>query len=501
MINKDTLGDSFKRITLENAEIWKNSAYAKFLEEADMTEVLKSQMEFFYAVSKFSSCLIKLATLIESNEKRILLIENIWEEHGNGDASVMHENTFLTHLKALGYKGEEIPKSPFITNFIDSLLSCNDKDTLGSRLSAIEYIYAVISNRIAEKLEELPLLCEQEHYGKHGEIDWEHGRELLMVIDKPNKDVFDKEQKDFIRMFETMIVPTKSELEEIKNNKVSFYWAREDVNAENQAMELIDGEDLLIETITSGGEQPLNFALNNRVKNVIGLDMNVNQNKVAEQKIEMNPSMEYGKFELLFEMLGRYIKIPKSYSTEKSDIKEDEIQYALDRVFNEYCLTYVFGDDAVKHSKGNFPEHFKNAFVETTIGNSLNYNMANIIDIINASEVKTCPIESIFSMYQDDHIKKSIKKINLKTVNLKTYVFNNGTNIIDLSNIGDWMPLDDFKEIVSKAYEKIEKGGLIIVRRLLGNYSLENDVMPKGAEFHPLKDNTLFYSETAAFKK
>jgi single-stranded DNA-specific DHH superfamily exonuclease len=71
-------------------------------------------------------------------------------------------------------------------------------------------------------------------------------------------------------------------------------------------------------------------------------------------------------------------------------------------------------------------------------------------------------------------------------------------HLIDLSNIGDWMPLTDFQQLVRQAFGQLHNNGRLVLRRLLGDYSLMDLTVGR---ITPLYDETGFYSETVVVSK
>ncbi len=95
-----------KEITQDSNIVWQGSKYLTFLAKANREELQRSQVPFYYAVEAFPLLLLKLASQITNEGARYLIVENIWEEHGQGDQNKFHTQTFKTHLAALGFNGE-----------------------------------------------------------------------------------------------------------------------------------------------------------------------------------------------------------------------------------------------------------------------------------------------------------------------------------------------------------------------------------------------------------
>jgi pyrroloquinoline-quinone synthase len=61
-----------------------------------------SQEQFFFAVTFFSRPIAALLARIPNLSHRMMLLGNIIEEHGNGEQSEAHHNTFIEFLNRIG---------------------------------------------------------------------------------------------------------------------------------------------------------------------------------------------------------------------------------------------------------------------------------------------------------------------------------------------------------------------------------------------------------------
>lgn len=62
----------------------------------------KSQINFYSAVCYFPRPLFMLCARIDSYSKRLSILENIFDEHGNGDVKKSHGETYKQYLINLG---------------------------------------------------------------------------------------------------------------------------------------------------------------------------------------------------------------------------------------------------------------------------------------------------------------------------------------------------------------------------------------------------------------
>lgn len=496
-----------RNTTLELEKEWKTHKYHLFMHDATQAEFLESQIPFYFAVESFPSILLRLANLCESSEQRLLIIKNLWDEHGQGDPSLFHTHTFLNYLcslstdtdlntpeKMLAYAYEH--RNPMIQDWINFVLHKNTftASEMASYLAGIEYTYAVISNDIANLLDSYHLLDKQQHYHNHSQWDWQHGEDLLVTADlcgKYSVTHFEMAQKDFLELFSDMRILTSKELSVMQKNSISFFFSREDSKVELNAFEELNVSYPSIFTVCSGGEHIISYLQQDKECNITAFDCNPNQLNVLSTKLyyilnkkftELNEYLNIqGKFEQLFAHFRNFLRLDKN-----PQFSEEHILYACQQVFNEKTLTAVFGEDAVKYSKGqSFIEHFYNA-------------ISNGLFDINSMSDNIVYNEKLFD-YTLPLNKNS--QITYQWGNVKDYIFDRAYDIIDLSNVGDWMTTEEFISIIQNAKNALTDNGTLIVRKLLGNYNLADILKNHGFIVSSCFDDTLFYSEVYTCKK
>lgn len=484
-----------KAITILSKKIWQSSEYFTFVQLSNRQEFLNSQVPFYYAVEAFPLLLLKLASQIVDEEARYLVVENIWQEHGQGDPTKYHTSTFKQHLKALGHEGKMF-KNPFITSWLERLFELNSLEEQFHHLAAIEYMYAVISETIAAKLQASTLLCEQEHYTLHCVLDWSHGEDLLTSMDRCNipfdQQVFKQAQNEFIQLFTQMASITESSLATIQQSlPVRFYYSRESPNVIDEVIESICRPDLKVLCVCSGGENPIHYLSKPSVSNVSAFDMNSAQLSVCRNKImgQVN-DVANGRFEYLFSCVRQYfIFQDRNNIVEYFSRNPELLDYAIEQIFNDHVLTALFGQEATKYSEKKFTDHFKQVYrkmmVEVMSRKEIHQNTKNVLfgEPIVAARQAASRIQTDLTLIHD---------CAYSAVN------GNSFDIIDLSNIGDWMQYEQFLELLKLAYQQLNIGGRLILRRLLGDYCLQE--LPF-AEVISLDDETGFYLETVLVKK
>ena len=120
----------------------------KNLNKISIDQFLQIQKEFIYAVNYWSKLLFILLSKIDDPKLRIVILDNINDEHGHGNIEESHVYTFYNFLQALGHKETlDINKkcrSKAVKLFYKSLekyiknLQYYDSALI---LGAIEYIY------------------------------------------------------------------------------------------------------------------------------------------------------------------------------------------------------------------------------------------------------------------------------------------------------------------------------------------------------------------------
>lgn len=510
--------------TLNNK--WINNRFHKFNKKATQEEFLHSQIGFFQAVQAFPRFLCLLASQVPTSELRMRIVENIWEEHGQGDGTLFHTNSYLTYLKSLGLKDntfllENSKINPWVDSWVQKCLTSYTNPhsyyAYAAYLSGIEYAYARICSDVVPYIESLELHCEQTHYKKHSVLDWEHGYELLEVAIEvlerhPNvmsslKDAFKSGQNDFLEMYNNLFMPTVKEMKDISQDEISFYYSREDSSIEKMVLEglfvkMPPNPKVLI--IASGGEHIFEMMAFHKNVNITAIDINPKQLELASKKLDYLKGIgneksivlenNIGKFEKVFALLRSYFNEDDIQSIRFGKLNEDKvkwkIEYVVETLFSNKHLNAVFTDSATKYTKESFAKHFRDIFIDT-----LDY------DNFNTNNIFLCkPIR------EWKELSKNIKKNTENTVewvngNPKDYIKEEYFDIVDISNIGDWMSQADFQKVIEQSKKNLKQNGILIARKLLGDYDLEEVMKENGFEVDAVQDETHFYSETIIGKK
>ncbi len=171
------------------------SPYLTALADGSMSreDFVETQIQFFFAVVFFSRPMAALAGRLPRAELRLSLLENVSDEHGEGNLSVSHERTFLTLLGRLGVTPAEVERRalwPEVRAFNTVLAgACTLDDTLTAvaTLGVIEDLFAGISSFIGKAIVARGFLPREEliHYTAHEVLDVAHADGFYRLLDGP----------------------------------------------------------------------------------------------------------------------------------------------------------------------------------------------------------------------------------------------------------------------------------------------------------------------------
>jgi pyrroloquinoline-quinone synthase len=152
------------------------------------TDFRRTQVPFRFAVESYSQALAAVLAHVPRLEMRLLVAENVAEEHGHGKARASHKATFHGYLRALGATEAELaaPCPVTVCAFNYSLLDfclVQPYESGAALLGIIEHLYVGISTSIARTLHRRDWVApgSQRHYDVHQELDVSHARDLLAL--------------------------------------------------------------------------------------------------------------------------------------------------------------------------------------------------------------------------------------------------------------------------------------------------------------------------------
>lgn len=169
--------------------------YFVALDDGSMSrgDFIETQIQFLFAVVFFSRPMAVLAGRIPRPEQRLSLLQNVLDEHGDGNLSFSHERTFVTLLGRLGVTPEAIERRalwPEVRAFNTTLAGLCVGDDCYTGLAAlgiVEDLFSSISARIGRAILTRGWLKPDEivHYATHEVLDVSHADGFYKVIEGP----------------------------------------------------------------------------------------------------------------------------------------------------------------------------------------------------------------------------------------------------------------------------------------------------------------------------
>ena len=171
----------------------KGQLYFSLLNEDRMSfETFKySQVNFYKSVLKFSKPLFVLCSRIDNYEDRLKILENILDEHGNGNLKVTHGNTYKMYLNSLGIGDNKFPENyehVSCSNFfseVEKIVSLGNIDKALAMYGIIEDRYTEISSFVAKIVLKNKWIDKENliHYSTHEELDKYHAKLFYSIIE------------------------------------------------------------------------------------------------------------------------------------------------------------------------------------------------------------------------------------------------------------------------------------------------------------------------------
>jgi pyrroloquinoline quinone (PQQ) biosynthesis protein C len=172
-----------------------SNPYLRSLSDGTLTreDFVATQTQFLFAVVFFSRPMAVLAGRLPRPEMRLSLLENVGDEHGEGNLSVSHERTFLLLLDRLGVTPDAIESValwPEVRAFNTALAGVCDLDdvfTAVAVLGIIEDLFAGISAHIGRGILARGWLASNQlvHYTAHEVLDVAHAEGFYTILDQP----------------------------------------------------------------------------------------------------------------------------------------------------------------------------------------------------------------------------------------------------------------------------------------------------------------------------
>jgi pyrroloquinoline-quinone synthase len=128
---------------------------------------------------------------IENDLTRLKIVENLWEEHGNGDYRKIHGKTILTFIDNIGGNSTSLDdkNADFIVRSFNSTLkgvaAFDDYRSSAAFFAGIERMFVEVSEAIVLSVIKHKWMEKDDitHYGLHKEIDIQHAEDFLKVVE------------------------------------------------------------------------------------------------------------------------------------------------------------------------------------------------------------------------------------------------------------------------------------------------------------------------------
>lgn len=174
---------------------YKDNPYFRALADGSFSreDFVETQIQFFFAVVFFSRPIAALAARLPRADMRLLLLENVEDEHGHGDLRLSHEQTFQTFLARLGVTPEYAegramwPEVRAFNTLLSGLCLLDDPPTGLATLGMIEDLFSGISGTIGSLVVARGWLKKEElvHYSAHEVLDVAHADGFYRPLEEP----------------------------------------------------------------------------------------------------------------------------------------------------------------------------------------------------------------------------------------------------------------------------------------------------------------------------
>lgn len=179
--------------SLKNRLDIQSNPFLRALREGTMrrADFLETQIQFFSAVTHFPRPIMVLASRIPRADVRLHLLRNIEDEHGRGNASISHDQTFLGMLDDLGASPNDIerramwPEVRAFNNALSGVCQSEDPHTALATLGIIEDLFSGISEELGRSIVARNWLPARRttHYAKNEVLDVEHAEAIYFLLE------------------------------------------------------------------------------------------------------------------------------------------------------------------------------------------------------------------------------------------------------------------------------------------------------------------------------
>ncbi len=218
-----------------------------------------------------------------------------------------------------------------------------------------------------------------------------------------------------------------------------------------------------------------------------------------------------GRFEQLFrELAAKFAQLGIAPLKEPlTAIQHPQWRNLFEQVFERERLVQTFGEAAVNYSMDrSFGEHFADVFAQALQRFNPNENYF-LTQVWGDRYTNDLAGEGV-PLYLQDSAQKDIRALGTERLQLHQGAFVDRLqqlaevekfDLIQFSNISDWMPLSDLHQMLTDAIACLKSGGAIIGRRLNGDHHLAAVMAEHIAVDHNLSqellssDRSFFYRE------
>jgi len=183
--------DSYINKLKNDTPILSQVYFSNLLDGSMSFEVFKrSQADFYSAVCYFSRPMFLLCSRMENYADRTIILENILDEHGNGDIKDSHGETYKNYLLNLGINKNDIYKEfnhSAVSNFYSIVNQTVENDKIETAIAMygiMEDRYSEISLCIASSLINNNWLKKDQlsHYTTHKKLDTYHAELFYKLV-------------------------------------------------------------------------------------------------------------------------------------------------------------------------------------------------------------------------------------------------------------------------------------------------------------------------------
>ena len=177
---------------LEKIDIMQNRYFVRLVGgQMSRAEFCRSQQQFYFAVDFFSRPMSALLMRMKCPNRRLAILANVVEEHGNFQPTAFHEATFRQFLEALGDEsaGDAPEMSAPVHAFNSTIMSACTTDELQTGIAClgiIEYAFADVSALIGRAVVQRNWVSEEDlvHYSLHAAIDKQHAADFFGLVQR-----------------------------------------------------------------------------------------------------------------------------------------------------------------------------------------------------------------------------------------------------------------------------------------------------------------------------